>query len=160
MKFLRWLDENIENALLVIFMITIILTMLIQIVMRYFFNNSLAWTEELCRYCFIWFMFIGYSYSIKLKAELRVDSVVNMLPQSLRKIITTITTFVSLFFTAYLFINSFTTVSNVYASGDHSIALKIPLYFVFSSTVVGFGLGTIRYVQNVICIFRERGVSE
>jgi TRAP-type C4-dicarboxylate transport system permease small subunit len=157
LKIFRWLDDNLENVILVILLITIILVMLLQVVMRYFFNNSLAWPEEVCRYCFIWFMFIGFSYSIKLKTELRVDSVVNMMPIKIRIIINKASTIIGFLFTAFLFINSFKTVSNVYITGEYSIAMKIPLYYVFSSAVFGFGLATIRYIQNVRSIFKKEG---
>jgi len=157
LNIIKWLDENVERVLLVIFLTVILGAMLIQIVMRYVFNNSLAWPEELCRYCFIWFMFIAYSYSIKLKMELRVDSVVNMLPEKAKNFVTTLTTFIGLVFTFFLFVNSFTTVSNVYISGDYSIAMKIPMYFVFASTVFGFGFATIRYIQNFVHIFKREG---
>ncbi|MFA9424640.1 MAG: TRAP transporter small permease, partial [Sedimentibacter sp.] len=139
MNFLRLLNKHLEKTILVILLTTILLTMLLQIVMRYFFNYSLAWPEELCRYSFIWFMFVAFSYSIQANIDLRVDSVVNMLPVKIQEIVNKATVIIGFLFTAFMFTNSFETVSNVYKTGEYSVAMKLPLYYVYISVVVGFG---------------------
>jgi len=156
-KIFRWANKNLEKTILVILLVTILLAMLLQIVMRYFFNNSLAWPEELCRYSFIWFMFVAFSYSILENIDLRVDSVVSMLPDRIQEIVNKTTVIIGFLFTAFMFINSFKTVSNVYKTGEYSVAMKLPLYFVYFSVVFGFGLGTIRYGQRVVSMFKREG---
>lgn len=157
MKFFHWVNRNLEKTILVILIVTILLAMLLQIVMRYFFNNSLAWPEELCRYSFIWFMFVAFSYSIQENIDLRVDSVVNMLPNRIQGIVNKSAVVIGFLFTAFMFINSFETVSNVYKTGEYSVAMKLPLYFVYISVVFGFGLGTIRYLQRIVSMFKKEG---
>lgn len=156
MKFIHWLDKHLEEILMIFLLATITLVMLLQIAMRYFFNNSLAWPEELCRYCFIWFMFMGFSYSTKEDTNLRVDAVVNALPLKLRNRVNLIGTIFGLAFTAFMFISSFETVSNAYIMQEHSVALKVPIYLIHSSALVGFGLATIRYCQHLIPFFAKR----
>ena len=53
-KILHWLDENLEEFILVIFLIAMTLIMGIQIFCRYVLGMSLSWSEELTRYLFIW----------------------------------------------------------------------------------------------------------
>ena len=156
MAVIRWLNKNIEKLLLVIFLTTIIVAMLLQIVMRYFFNNSLAWPEELSRYCFIWFMFIAFSYSIHLNIDLRVDSVTKMLPERVQRILMKLTVTLGLCFSAFIFLNTFKTVSNVYKTGEYSVVMKIPMYYVHSAISVGFGLSTFRYVQRIVAEFKKK----
>lgn len=48
---IRWLLITLIAALLVL--------MTTQIVMRYGFNSSLLWAEEMCRYMLIWLSFLG-----------------------------------------------------------------------------------------------------
>lgn len=47
--------------------------MITQVIARYVFNNSLSWTEELSRYCFIWFNCLGATVLTKTHAHARVS---------------------------------------------------------------------------------------
>ena len=49
-KTLHWLDENLEEFILVIFLIAMTLIMGIQVLCRYVLGMSLSWSEELTRY--------------------------------------------------------------------------------------------------------------
>ena len=53
-KMLHWLDENLEEFLLVVFLIAMTLIMGIQVLSRYVLGQSLSWSEEITRYLFIW----------------------------------------------------------------------------------------------------------
>ena len=53
-KALQWLDENLEEVLLVIALAAMAVIMGIQVIARYIFGASLSWSEELTRYIFIW----------------------------------------------------------------------------------------------------------
>ena len=53
-KILHWLDENLEEFLLVFFLIAMTLIMGIQVFCRYVLGQSLSWSEEITRYLFIW----------------------------------------------------------------------------------------------------------
>ena len=48
----HWLDENLEEFLLVIGLIAMTLIMGIQVFCRYVLGMSLSWSEELTRYIF------------------------------------------------------------------------------------------------------------
>ena len=159
MKVLKWLDKHLEESILMLLLSSIVLVMLYQIVRRYFFNSSLSWSEEFCRYCFIWFMFIAYSYSIRLKSDLRVDAIVNILPAGIKRVVELIGLVLCLAVTAYLFKCSFTTVANVAKTGEASVGLRLPLKYVYVSTVAGFGLGTFRYIQRIVMELNPRKKS-
>ena len=61
-KALQWLDENLEEVLLVIALAAMAVIMGIQVIARYIFGASLSWSEELTRYIFIWAGFLSVSY--------------------------------------------------------------------------------------------------
>ena len=72
MKALRWLDEHFEQAILTMLLSLIVLIMLLQVIMRYVFNNSLSWPEELSRILFVWFTFIGLSYATAKQSHVKM----------------------------------------------------------------------------------------
>ena len=65
-KILKWLDDNIELYICVFLMSFMTLLVFVQVVMRYVFNNSLSWSEELARYTF---MADLYWHQLRLQAE-------------------------------------------------------------------------------------------
>mgnify|MGYP004463633691 FL=1 len=52
-KALKWLDDNLEEFLLVLLLLGMAVIMGIQVFSRFALKESLSWTEELTRYLFI-----------------------------------------------------------------------------------------------------------
>lgn len=52
-KILHWLDENLEEFIIILCLIAMTLIMGIQVFCRYVLGMSLSWSEELTRYLFI-----------------------------------------------------------------------------------------------------------
>ena len=75
-KILHWLDENLEEFILVIFLIAMTLIMGIQIFCRYVLGMSLSWSEELTRYLFIWCGFLSVSYCSKKCLSIKIEQFV------------------------------------------------------------------------------------
>lgn len=154
-KLLKFLDEHGEETVLILLECAIVLVMLYQIIRRYVFNSSLTWSEEFCRYCFIWFMFIGYSYSIREKIDLRMDAVVNLLPVKVRQLVNRIGLVICFALTVLVFINSFGVLNMVINTGEKSTSMQLPMSVVYASMTTGFGLAIIRYIQRFIEEFKS-----
>ena len=150
MRVLKWLDEHLEEAILMVLLIVMTIVMGVQVVMRYVFNESLTWSEELVRYLFVWSAFISIGYCIKNGLSIRIDQFVNMLPKSRERVLWVITQVVMLAFFCYVFIFSIDVFEATYGSGQKSPALLLPFYLVQMSVVLGFGLAVIRIIQNLI----------
>ena len=65
MKVLRWLDQYLEEALLLIMLCAMTLVMGVQVAARYVLGSSLSWSEEITRFLFIVSGFISASFCIK-----------------------------------------------------------------------------------------------
>ena len=155
MKVLKWLDRHLEEVILVFLLCCIVAVMLYQIVCRYIFNNSLTWSEEFCRYCFIWFMFVGISYSTRFDLDLRVDAIIHLFPAKVKKGLQFVGLFICLAIVSWLFINSFETVAAVARTGERSAGLHVSMKYVYLASVIGYGLGTLRYIQCIIMRFMD-----
>ncbi|SNS80910.1 TRAP-type C4-dicarboxylate transport system, small permease component [Anaerovirgula multivorans] len=155
MAVLKWLDENFEEVILMIFLVLMACIMGIQVIMRYAFNASLTWSEEITRYFFIWSAFISTSYCIKKGTSIKIDQFTNMLPDKAKKVIEFVVKIVVLLFFAYLLRYSIDVVRAAYQSGQKSPALGIPMYLVQVSTVVGFSLSVVRIIQSLLGGFKR-----
>lgn len=80
-KVLKWLDENLEEFLMVISLILMTIIMGIQIISRYVLGASLSWTEELTRYLFVWSGFLSVSYCTRKCISIKIEQFVAMFPQ-------------------------------------------------------------------------------
>lgn len=154
MKLLKKIDENFEKVILSILVLAIVLVMLLQIVCRYFFNNSLIWSEEFCRYCYIYFMFIGTSLAVRERSELRVDAVVSILPEKARGVLNVIVDIAVFLMLVYLSYWSIPMVQSMYYQGGYSPALKLPVFIVYMSVPIGFILSALRYLQKFYQMFK------
>lgn len=73
--------NNIENILCQI-MLTLFVTLLfIQVVLRVIFGWGLPWIEELSRFAFVWFAFLGAAHAAYLNAHNRVEVHLKLLPK-------------------------------------------------------------------------------
>src|SRR3569623_508121 len=66
---------------LIIVMVTVVS---IQVALRYVFNSSLDWADELARLCFVWSIFIAIPLGIKSGAHIGIEMIVVRLPAALR----------------------------------------------------------------------------
>lgn len=85
---IHWLDLHLEETFLVVMLVLIAgITMLQVIVRKIPGMASLTWAEELCRFLWIWSVFLSLPYTIRMDSMLRVGVLKDMLPETLRKVL-------------------------------------------------------------------------
>ena len=75
----------IENAVIILGLSAMFLILLAQVIMRYVFSRPLTWSEEAARFIFVYVSFIGISYAYRQKGHIRMEVVVNLFPQAVRR---------------------------------------------------------------------------
>jgi len=63
-----------------------VLVVLMQIILRFGFNNPRAWAEEVSRYLFIWMVFIGCGIATARGSHIRVTEIVDMFGDAGRRL--------------------------------------------------------------------------
>ena len=87
MKALKWLDEHFEETLLVVLLVLISCIELAQVIVRKVpCIAALTWPEEFCRFCWVWSVFLSLPYTIRKSSMLRVSVLVDLMPQTVRKV--------------------------------------------------------------------------
>ncbi|MCD8341324.1 MAG: TRAP transporter small permease [Clostridiales bacterium] len=147
MKVLKWLDESLEEVLLILLLICMVCIMGIQVVARYCFNQSLSWSEELTQYLFVWATFISVSYCVKKRISIKIEQLLNILPEPGQ-------TALRLFRHTIVFIFCIIMLPYCQSYLQQSIeleatsaALGISMYYIQSAPLVGFLLLTVRVAQ-------------
>lgn len=65
---------------LVLLVTTMVAVVSVQVALRYVFNNSIDWADEVSRLCFVWSMFIAIPLGLKSGAHIGVDTLVSRFP--------------------------------------------------------------------------------
>lgn len=153
MKALKWIDNYFEEAILAVLLFVMMMIMGIQVTARYALGNSLSWSEEITRFCFIWTGFLSISFCIKKKASIAIEQFVDLFEGIGNgigaKLIRTITTIIEMIFFAYLLPFAFHYVNSAYISQATSPACGIPMWCIQSITIISFILCEIRLLQNL-----------
>ena len=83
-RIIELLFDRFLATLIKIVGIVLILTVLIQIFSRLQMTSPFSWTEELSRFSFIWFCFLGSSYTLRKKLHLGIDYYYNKFSRPIR----------------------------------------------------------------------------
>lgn len=145
---IHWLDLHLEGTFLVVMLVLIAgITMLQVIVRKIPGMASLTWAEELCRFLWIWSVFLSLPYTIRMDSMLRVGVLKDMLPETLRKVLNLVVDGITLGCMGALGLYAVEVVSVIAESHEISPAMQWSMAFVYSFMVLGFFLGVVRSVQ-------------
>lgn len=70
---------HLEQALVVLLLVNIVVSISAQVVSRYFFGRPIVWVEEVAVYSFIWVTFLGAGLAMKYDRHLRINTFVDRL---------------------------------------------------------------------------------
>ena len=115
------------TAGLLIGAITVLVT--VQVFARYVLNNTPPWSEELCRYLFIWVSFLGACVATRRAAHLGVDSLVSRLPAATREVLHHAVTTLVVVFTGLLVWQGAALVPAMASQRSPSMALSLQYVF-------------------------------
>lgn len=73
------LERTLDLAIVVL-LVGMVAVAFVQVVLRYVFDEPLAWSEEVARWGFVWMTFLGAALGVKRDAHVSIDSLVAALP--------------------------------------------------------------------------------
>lgn len=153
-KFIEVLDKVEEKVLTGMFMM-MVSVIFFQVIMRFVFNNSSAWSEELGKFIFVWISWLGISIGHRRKEHIKITLLIDRLPDKLRIVFEMISETILIIIcgiTMYYGILMTTIQKNVPYAG-----IKISTSWGYLSLVIGCGLFIIRslaIISELIKIFR------
>lgn len=147
-KAIHWLDEYLEEFLMVIFLMAMTLIMGIQVFSRYILGASLSWTEEITRYLFIWSAFLSVSLCTKKCISIKIDQFIKLFPKRGKSLWKVLNLAVEFIFFVYLIPYAYLYLKATVESGQTSPACGIPMYYVQAAPLVSFVLTALRIAQR------------
>lgn len=154
MKTIRWLDKHFEEVILVALLFVMMMIMGVQVLARYALGNSLSWSEEITRFCFIWTGFLSISFCIRHDKSIKIDQFVDWFSGDVSGLVHNIFNIVAyvieIALFTYLLPFAYHYVQESFISQSTSPAVGIPMWAVQSITLVAFVLCEIRLVQKFV----------
>lgn len=148
-KLLTFLDENFEKYISIFLFSAMIDLCMLQVFFRYAVNMSLAWTEELARYCFIASIYSAASYGVKGDEHIRVELLNSILPERPRAAVRIMADVIWLLFSLYVVRISINMCQTFIQRGQTTPTLHLPTGYVYGIIPAAFALMSVRLIQKL-----------
>lgn len=150
-KGLRRLDRILtafEEWTIFIAVMVALLSLFVSVVLRYGFNYSLAWSEELVREVIIYTTFIGASVAVRQRSMIKIDASVQLLPR-LKVPLTFFSYLMTTVFAGIMVIFGWKMAMLQIQTMQKTIILEIPLVYLYAIMPLMGVLMLIRTLQVV-----------
>lgn len=141
--------NNLEEYFLVFTLAFSVVIVFLQVVMRYCFQNSLSWSEEVARYLFLWLSWIGASYAVRENSHFRVEIIANLIKGNARNCFELFVVSIWFIFCMFLVFWSAKVTYFIWSHHQVSAALQMPMAYAYASVPIGCGLMAIRVVIDM-----------
>ena len=143
-----------ERVVAVALFAALFLTVLLQVFTRYVLGTPLTWTEEIARYLLIWTTFVAAAYVSARRLHISVDLLVSKLGERGALVVDVFAGAVVVLTAGLLTVAS--TLAAKAVVNVTSPATDTPMWLVYASAVIGFGLITIHSLIDIVAEIRHR----
>lgn len=149
--------DKIEDTCLILMFAAMVGIIFFQVIMRYVFNNSLSWSEEMGKFLFVWISWLGISIGHRRKEHIKITLLVDKLPYKLNKFAEALSEIILIIICGITMYYGFVMIDiqmNVPYAG-----IKISTAWGYLSIVLGCGLFIARaivyFIEALKCIFKN-----
>ena len=150
MRFMRKLYDNFEAYICVILLAVMILCLTLQVVIRIVSGGSLAWAEEMSRFCFIGTVYLGTAVAAQRLAHVRVTAQFMLMPVKARLAFRIFADLILIGFNLSLAYLSAGFVAEAVEFGEISATLGINIAYVEAVIPIGALLMSWRIVESYL----------
>jgi TRAP-type C4-dicarboxylate transport system permease small subunit len=153
-KLLNFLDKILtffEEWTLFISVIVALVALFVNVVLRYGFNYSLAWSEELVREVIIYTTFIGCSAAIKNRSMIKIDASVQLLPR-FKMPLTYFSNFATMIFAGMMIYYGWLMMMMQYRTQQKTIIMEIPLVILYAILPL---MGVMMLIRSIQVIYQD-----
>ncbi len=148
----KLMRQPLEFSLAFILVLIVVVTFT-QVLFRYVFHLSLAWSEELARYLFLWLASLTAAYAFKTRSHFALRFLVNALNKKFQKIVQTLVVFI---ISAFLIVFIWKAIEfTIRMSKKVSPSLQMSMAVPYASVIVGGVLMLYYVLRNWVSDIRE-----
>lgn len=158
MKFIKKIIKSItklEHLLMVVAFVLMVISYFISVVNRNIIKGSAPWTEEIALFSMVYMALLGMELGLRDGTQVSVTALTSKLEGNVKKVVWLISKLVLLVFLGFMFYHGLSLVSKQMIAGQTSPVLKLPMFTIYFSLVLAFGISLI--VQIVLLIVELKG---
>ncbi len=151
---LKYLDKILtifEDWTLFIAVMVALISLFVNVVLRYGFNYALAWSEELVRLVIIYTTLIGCSAAIKKRSMIRIDASVQLLPK-LKYPLTYFSNFIIIIFSIMMMYYGWLMAALQVQTDQKTIVMQIPLVYLYAILPL---MGVMMFIRTIQVIYQD-----
>ena len=144
------IGQKIEDIVIVTSFIVMVLLAFLQVVNRNTVGYSIAWFEELARYCMVYMALLGTEAGLRDGSQIAITFVKEKFHGIPRAVLDILIKVIIVAFSIVVFYFSFGLLENQLSLGQESPAFGLPMYIPYLALPFSFGI--ISLVQGVTLI--------
>jgi len=142
--------DRIEKAIVVFLIGGIVVLVFSGALSRYAFSYSIAWSEELARFFFLWGALFGAAAACRYGQHGGIPLLVDKFPPAAQRWVERLVLVGMLSFLGYLAWQSLGTTGRAWSTGQISMTTKIPIWAVNLGMLIAFCLAILRTIQGYL----------
>lgn len=153
-KILNFFDKIFtffEEWTLFISVMVALLALFFNVILRYGFNYSLAWSEELIREVIIYTTFIGCSAAIKNRSMIRIDALVQLVPK-VKFPLAMFSNLMVLLFTVLMIYYGIQMAHMQVVTNQKSVIMQIPIVYLYAILPL---MGVMMFIRTLHVIYQD-----
>lgn len=148
--------ERFERLFCSLALLVTALVLFINVALRYLFNSSTSWAEELIRYLMVWITFIGTSLCVRQSAHIRMDFLLGRFSERTKRAVGRVVFGLSALFCLALTWYGVRLTAFSYRMGQTSPALGIPIWAVYLCVPVGSFMAAWQFARLALGLREDR----
>ncbi len=153
-KVLDFLDKVLsffEEWTLFIAVMVALVSLFCNVILRYVFNYTLAWSEELVREVIIYTTFIGCVAAVKNRSMIKIDASVQLLPK-LKTPLTFFSNFTLLVFSTMMIYYGWMIAALQVRTHQKTIIMQIPLVYLYAILPL---MGVMMFIRTIQVVYQD-----
>ena len=142
--------DRFEKSIVVLFLLGIVVLIFSGVLSRFIFHYSIAFTEELARFIFVWGALLGASSAFKTGEHGGIPLIVNRLGSRGRRFFEIFVAAGVLIFMSFLVYMTGVSTIKSFHSGQISTTTEIPIWTINFGMMIAFLIGAIRCIQGFL----------
>lgn len=140
-----------EEWTLFITVMIALFSLFFNVILRYGFNFTLAWAEEMVRNVIIYTTFIGCAASVKSRTMIKIDATVQLFPR-LKTPLNFFSNFVNLIFSTVILYYGWVMAAMQYRTNQKTIIMQIPYVVLYAILPL---MGLMMFIRTVQVIYQD-----
>jgi C4-dicarboxylate transporter, DctQ subunit len=159
-RLMHWLDRFDHVAILVL-LASLVAVVFLQVASRFVFKIPIEWSEEISRFLFIWFCWLGSSYATIRFHHIRITAHLRFLPTLLARRLLVAGDLLWIAFNVFIVVAGVKYLASTIEYPYRAMITEINMFWIFLPIPVIFVVFTLRVIYNLFDPkYLERSLSD